>query len=118
MVLAGEAGRPRASEVARVFVAPSAVAEALKGALPGPEEEAASSGRGHDTPGRRWPRAVPPSMPALQWVSGRAGRRGLQTEGAANEGVRPALPGGPSGTASGLVFRWVAYLPSRVFTAV
>lgn len=79
-VLAGEAGRPRASEVARVFVAPSAVAEALKGALPGPEEEAASSGRGHDTPGRRWPRAVPPSMPALQWVSGRAGRRGLQTK--------------------------------------
>lgn len=88
MALAGEAGRSCTTEVEWVFVVPSAVAEALKGALPGPEEEAASSGRGRDTPGRRWPRAVSPSMPALQWVSGRAGHRGLQTEGAANEGVR------------------------------
>lgn len=49
-----------------MLVAPSVVTEALKGAFPDPEEEAAGSGRGHDVSGRRWHRAVPRSMPALQ----------------------------------------------------
>ena len=54
-------------------VVPSAVTEALKGVLPDPEERAAGSGRGRDVSGRRWRRAVPPSMPALQWVSAMPG---------------------------------------------
>lgn len=54
------------TEVECMPVVPSAVTEALKGAPPDPEEKAAGSGRGHDVSGRRWHRAVPPSMPALQ----------------------------------------------------
>ena len=66
VVLAGVACRLYITEVECVLMAPSAVMEALKGALPDPEEKAAGSGRGHDVSGRRWHRAVPPSMPALQ----------------------------------------------------